>query len=103
MMGREKLDEQKIIQALSQVEHPEIKNTLVDLGMVKDIQVEGDRVSLKLMLPIMGIPPAVRDYMINSLRQAVADQSVELDVALAEMTPAERQRFLTLEQQNWRA
>jgi len=94
------MDEQKIVQALSQVEHPEIKNTLVDLGMVKDIQVEGDRV--KLMLPIMGIPPAVRDYMINSLQQAVTNQGVELDVTLAEMTPQERQSFFMMEQQNWR-
>ncbi len=96
------MDEQKIIQALSQVEHPEINSTLVDLGMVKDIQVEGNKVSLKLVLPIMGIPPVIRDYMINSLKQAVSDQGAALDVTLAEMTPQERQSFFTMENQNWR-
>jgi len=96
------MDEQKVIQALSQVEHPEIGSTLVDLGMVKDIQVEGDHVSLKLVLPMLGIPPAIRDYMINSLQQAVADQGVKVQVALAEMTPQERQRFFMMEQQNWK-
>ncbi len=96
------MDEQIIIQALSQVEHPEIKSTLVDLGMVKDIQVEGSTVSLKLVLPMMGIPQVVRDYMINSLQQAVAGHGVELHITLAEMTPAERQAFFRAEQQNWR-
>lgn len=96
------MDEQKIIQALSQVEHPEIRSSLVDLGMVKDIQVEGNQVSLTLVLPMLGIPLAVREYMINSLRQAVSDQDVELDVTLAEMTPQERQRFFMMEQQNWK-
>ena len=96
------MDEQRVIQALSQVEHPEIGSTLVDLGMVKDIQVEGNRATLTLVLPMLGIPAAIRDYMINSLRQAVADQNVELNVTLAEMTAQERQRFFMMEQQNWR-
>ena len=95
------MDEQKVIEALSQVKHPEINSTLVDLGMVKDIQIEGNKVSFKLALPMMGIPPSVRDYMINSLRQAVAGQGVELDATLAEMTPQERQVFFTMSQQNW--
>jgi len=96
------MDEQKIIQALSQVQHPEINSTLVDLGMVKDIQVKENKVSLKLVLPIMGIPPAIRDYMINGLKQAVSDQGAALDVTLAEMTPQERQSFFTMELQNWK-
>jgi len=96
------MDEQKIIQALSQVEHPEINSTLVDLGMVKDIRVVGNEVSLTLALPIMGIPPVIRDYMVNGLKHAVADQGVEVNVTLAEMTPQERQSFFTLERQNWR-
>jgi metal-sulfur cluster biosynthetic enzyme len=96
------MDEQKIIHTISQIEHPEINSTLVDLGMVKDIQVEGNKVSLKLVLPMIGIPPVIRDFMINRLKQAVSDQGAALDVTLAEMTPKERQRFFTMEQQNWR-
>ncbi len=96
------MDEQKIIHAISQIEHPAINSTLVDLGMVKDIQVEGNKVSLKLVLPMMGIPPVIRDFMINRLKQAVSDQGSVLDVTLAEMTPQERQRFFTMEQQNWK-
>lgn len=96
-------NEEAIIQAIQRVEHPEISRSLVDLGMVQDIQVSEDRVALKLVLPFLGIPIAVRDYMVHSLQQAVAGFDAELEIQVAEMTPAERQRFLMLEQQNWRA
>ena len=96
-------DEEAIIQAIQRVEHPEINCSLVDLGMVQDIQASEDGVSLKLVLPFLGIPIAVRDYMVHSLQQAVAGFDAELEIQVTEMTPAERQRFLTLEQQNWKA
>ena len=96
------MDEQKIIHALSQVEHTEIKNSLDKPGMVKDIQLQDNEVSLKLVFPFMGIPPVIRDYMINSLGQAIADQGVKLNVTPAEMTPQERQSCFRMEQQNWR-
>jgi len=97
------MDEEAVIQAIQRVEHPEINCTLAELGMVQDIQVSGDRVSLKLVLPFLGIPAAIRDYLIHSLRQAVAGFGAELEVQVTEMTPAERQHFFMLEQQNWRA
>ncbi len=97
------MNEEAIIQAIQRVEHPEISRSLVDLGMVQDIQASEDVVSLKLVLPFLGIPTAVRDYMVHSLQQAVAGFDAELEIQVTGMTPAERQRFLTLEQQNWKA
>jgi len=96
------MNEEAIIQAIQRVEHPEISRSLVDLGMVQDIQASEDVVSLKLVLPFLGILTAVRDYMVHSLQQAVAGFDAELEIQVTEMTPAERQRFLTLEQQNWK-
>jgi metal-sulfur cluster biosynthetic enzyme len=95
-------DEEAITQAIQRVEHPEINCSLVDLGMVQDIQASEEGVSLKLVLPFLGIPTVIRDYMVDSLQQAVAGFGVELEIQVTEMTPAERQQFLTLEQQNWK-
>ena len=95
------MDPQEIVQEIEQVRHPEINNTLVELGMVQDIHVDGDQASLRLVLPFMGIPPAIRDYMIQSLQQAAASKGATLQVSLGEMTDSERQRFFALEQQNW--
>jgi len=95
-------NEEAIIQVIQQVEHPEIKCSLVDLGMVQDIEVGEEGVSLNLVLPFLGIPAVIRDHMVHSLQEGVAGLGVELDIQVSEMTFAERQRFLTLEQQNWK-
>lgn len=84
------------------MEHPQINCSLVDLGMVQDIQASEEGGSLKLVLPFLGIPTVIRDYMVHSLQQAVGGFGVELEIQVTEMTPAERQQFLTLEQQNWK-
>jgi len=83
--------EPEIRQALAKVRHPEIDRALVDLGILKDMIVEGKKVTLTLALPLMGIPTEVKDYLMNSIRQALANLDVGLEVAvnLAEMNPEE--------------
>jgi hypothetical protein len=51
----------------------------------------------------MGIPLEVRDYLINSVRQALAnlDETLEVDVNLAEMNPEERAKFLAMAKEGW--
>ena len=103
MNGVDKQD--KVYQAIQQVEHPAIASPLVDLGMIRDISYSPDEntVSLTLVLPVMGIPQNVRDYMVNSLYQAAKSAGSELtNVSLAEMTDGERQVFFVKEKENWR-
>ncbi len=101
----EKVTENSINEAIQQVEHPAIASSLVDLGMIRDVVYnnEDNTVSLTLVLPVLTIPQNVRDYMVNSLHQALKSVDVELTgVNLVQMTEEERQVFLALEQQNWR-
>jgi ATP-binding protein involved in chromosome partitioning len=95
--------EPEIRHALAEVRHPEVASTLVDLGMLKDIIVEGKKVTLTLALPLMGIPTQVKDYLINNVRQALAnlDASLEVEVNLAEMSPEERVKFFAMAQEGW--
>jgi len=97
------MNEEAIIQVIQQVQHPQINCSLGDLGIVQDIKVSEDGISLKLVLPFLGIPAVIRDHMVHGLQQAVAGFDAELGIEVTEMTPPERQRFLTLEQQNWKA
>jgi len=101
----ENVTENSIYLAIQQVEHPAIASSLVDLGMIRDVvyNSEDKTVSLALVLPVLNIPQNVRDYMVNSLYQALKSLDVELtEVNLAQLTEEERQVFLALEQQNWR-
>lgn len=94
-----------IMEAINNVEHPAIAASLVDLGMVRDVEYRPDDqgVTLTLALPFPNIVEQVRDYMVNSLYLAIRDAGGELtSVNLALMTDDERQTFLQIEQANWR-
>jgi len=94
-----------IYAAIQGVEHPAIASSLVDLGMIRDVDIvsEENTVSLTLVLPVINIPQNVLNYMVNSLYQAIKDAGSELTkVQIAQMTEDERQKFYLMEQQNWR-
>jgi metal-sulfur cluster biosynthetic enzyme len=95
-----------ILDSINKVEHPEIAMSLVDLGMVRDIEYDpqDDGVILTLVLPFFGIPQAVRDYMVNSLSQSITEVGGKLkNVNLVEMTEEERQAFFEKENAKWRS
>jgi metal-sulfur cluster biosynthetic enzyme len=94
--------EEDVHQAIGQVMHPEISHTLVELGMVKEIALKGDKVTLTLVLPFIGIPASIKDYLENSLRQAVMKLGAKAEIRIAEMNQEERLAFLAMEQEGWK-
>jgi len=96
------ISEEDVHQAVGQVMHPEISYTLVELGMVKDIAIKDDEVSLTLVLPLFGIPASIKDYLVDSLRQAVVKLGAKVEVRIAEMNQEERLAFLAMEQERWK-
>ena len=96
------ISEEDIHQAIRHVMHPEINRSLVELGMVKDIALKDDKVTLTLVLPFLAIPVSIKDYLVNSLRQAVMKLGAKIEVRVAEMNQEERLAFLAMEQENWK-
>ena len=96
------ISEADVHQAIGQVMHPEISCSLVELGMVKDVAVKDDEVSLTLVLPLLGIPASIKDYLVDSLRQAIMKLGGKVEVRIAEMNQEERLAFLSMEQENWK-
>jgi len=97
-MGKN-ISEEDVHQVIKQVMHPEIDRTLVELGMVKDITLKDNEVTLTLMLPLLSIPASIKDYLTNSLRQAVMELGAEVEVRVAEMNHEEQLAFLAMEQE----
>ena len=93
---------QNVQEAIGKVTHPAISRTLVDLGMIKNVGLHGSEAKLTLVLPILNIHAPVKDYLVNSLREAVAALGVQLEVEIAEMNEEERQSFLVMEQESWK-
>ena len=86
--------------AIEQVMHPEISRTLVELGMVRDIALKDAEVTLTLVLPFLGIRGSIKDYLVNSLRQAVMRLGANVEIRIAEMNEEERLAFSVMVQEN---
>jgi len=96
------ISEEDVHKAIGRVMHPEINHTLVELGMVKEIALKGDKVTLTLVLPFIGIPASIKDYLENSLHQAVMKLGAKAEIRIAEMNQEERLAFLAMEQEGWK-
>ncbi len=92
----------ELMAALTPIEHPEIAVSLMDLGMIFDAAVQGDTANIAMALPMMGIPDAVRNALVESIRKPVEDLGLKLNVQFFEMTPEVRDRFFELSRANWK-
>jgi ATP-binding protein involved in chromosome partitioning len=88
------LDEQKIREAVKVVVDPELKKSLLELGMIRDIHVEKDLVRLTLALTTSRCPK--KDAIIGEIRRVVGSLPgiSEVDVKLTSLSQEElRQLF----------
>ena len=94
------ISEEKVRNAVAQVKHPAIDRTLMELGILKDITVEGDTVFVTLAFPFPGIP--IRELLVESVRKPVEELGAKVEVKTTVMTAEELQAFLAMEQEAWR-
>ncbi len=92
----------KIEKTLKEIEHPEISSTLFSLGMIKDIDIKENKVTLTLKVPMLDIP--IKDYLINDIKSAVKkeNENAEVKINIEEMNPDERAKFMEMAQEAWR-
>jgi Mrp family chromosome partitioning ATPase len=85
--------EEQVKQALAKVMDPELKRSLVELGMVRDVQVKNTQVRFTLALTIPECP--LKDQIVAQAKAAVlALDGVEgVEVGLTEMTNEEKQQI----------
>ncbi len=79
-----------VVEVLRPVEDPELRRSLVDLGMIRDVEVHGDAVSLQVVLTVPGCP--MRNEIQNRVDTAVtALEGIDrVDITWGEMTDEER-------------
>ena len=94
------ISEEKVHNAVAQVKHPAIDRTLMELGILKDITIEGDTVFVTLAFPFPSIP--IGELLIESVREPLEELGAKVEVKTTVMTAEELQAFLAMEQEAWR-
>jgi Mrp family chromosome partitioning ATPase len=93
------VDRIQVIEALKGVQDPELRKSIVELGMVHDVEVDGDAVRFTLALTTMACP--LKDSISGDARDAVLalDGINDVQVTLREMTHEEKERIWPRQQQ----
>ncbi len=89
-----------VLKAIENVKHPAIDLSLVELGIIKNIEVENNKAQVTFALPFPNIP--IVDMLINMIKQPIIGLGAEFEDTIVLMTEEEKQRFLMLEQSAWK-
>ena len=98
-MAKSKITAEALLGMINQVKHPAIDNTLVNLGIVRDVKIKGKRVALTFAFPFPNIP--IRERLIWSVTDPVKMLGAKVKYSTRVMTDDERQQFLALEKEGW--
>ena len=83
------LNETAVIEALRPVQDPELHRSIVDLGMVRDVVVDGTKVALTVVLTIPGCP--LKGEITGRVNEALGTIGVtDVDLAWGAMNDEER-------------
>jgi ATP-binding protein involved in chromosome partitioning len=92
------LDE--VYKLVKDVRHPAIDHTLFDLGMIKEVDLEGETVSIVFAFPFPNIP--IEDQLVGSVAAPLIEKGAEFMYKVDLMTEDERNKFLRMENEAWK-
>lgn len=93
MMAGAKVTREAVLEALRVVEDPDVHKSIVEMDMVKTIDIVGGRVGVEILLTIHGCP--LRTVIEKQVRDALLSVKgvTETQVMIGTMTDEERDRF----------
>jgi Mrp family chromosome partitioning ATPase len=92
-----RVTESSLYEVVSQIKHPEIQNrNLVELGMISEIKISSNHVTLTLALPSPGLP--IKDTLINEIKKSIThyENGLTVKVDSVEMNDDQRSTFFSL-------
>ena len=94
------MTKEEVIKAISDVKHPAIDHSLLDLGIVKNVRVEDDKVKITFSFPFPKIP--ITDMLVSSIDQPLQSIGINAEYDFTVMDEKERAEFLRMEKEAWR-
>ena len=91
---------QDVLKVVSEVQHPAIAYSLIELGIVKDLEVNENVASVTFAFPFLNIP--IADQLINSISEPIVSLGLDFQYSIVVMTEEEKKKFLSMEMKAWR-
>ena len=91
---------QDILNAISGVQHPAITNSLLNLGIVKDVELINNVANIVFAFPFPNIP--IADQLVYSIYEPIKAIGVDFNYDIVDMTEEEKAKFMQLETEGWK-
>jgi len=82
------MTKQDVLNKLENVGHPAINYSLIKLGIVNDVELNDNKVSVIFAFPFPNIP--IADTLVNSIAQPVKSLGLDFDYKIRVMTEEEK-------------
>lgn len=92
--------QQDIIDAISEVKHPAIENSLMNLGIVKEVKLIDNVANVVFAFPFPEIP--IGEQLIYSIYEPIKALGVDFNYDVVTMTEEEKAKFMQLEAEGWK-
>jgi ATP-binding protein involved in chromosome partitioning len=86
------LDSQSVLEVLRPVEDPELRKSLVELNMIRNVKIDGGKVSFTLVLTTPACP--LREFIVDDCRRAVKKLPGVTDIAVEVTAETPQQKSL---------
>ena len=94
--------EQYIRREIGNVMHPTINCSLVELGIVKNIEIKPGKVIITIALPFADVPASIKDYLVDSVKESIEEVDAAVEIQTEVMNKEELKKFLALEKEHWK-
>ena len=91
---------QNIIDAISGVQHPAISNSLLNLGIVKEVELNNNVANIIFAFPFPNIP--IADQLVYSIYEPIKAIGVDFNYDIVDMSEEEKAKFMKLEAEGWK-
>ena len=92
---------ENLLNELSKVMHPEISHSLIDLGIIKNIELTENKAKMIFVFPFPDIP--IADILIKSVEKPIKNLGLNLSYNVRIMTEEEKNKFLIMEEESWKS
>jgi len=92
---------ERVEDAIANATHPEIDATLVELGMIDDVRVASEEVTIDVAIPMAGIPDQIKELLAHRLADEIDAFDVPITVQFVLMDDETRTRFFEMEDDQW--
>lgn len=94
------IKKQEVIDVISNVQHPAIGYSLLELGIVKDVEIEENIVTAVFAFPFPNIP--IADQLISSISNPIKSLGLDFKYLIVVMNENEKAKFMKMEAEAWK-